>query len=73
MTLQLNVTIKSKCDLLAMIKEESIELSSGWTVKENNHFIGMGVTPTKNKDPNKRQEDVIFIGVRRPNAGSMSF
>jgi len=61
-------SFKSKCDLLAMIKEESIELSSGWTVKENNHFIGMGVTPTKNKDPNKRQEDVIFIGVRRPNA-----
>ena len=56
-----------------MIKEESIELSSGWTVKEDNHFIGMGVTPTKNKDPNKRQEDVIFIGVRRPNAGKYEF
>lgn len=56
-----------------MIKDDWIELSSGWTVKEDNHFIGIGVTPTKNRDPNKRQEDVIFIGVRRPNAGSMSF
>ena len=52
-----------------MIKDRAIEMSSGWTIKDDNSFIGLGITPTKNTDPNKKQADVIFLGVRRPDVG----
>jgi len=66
---------KRECNILVAYTPDDIIISSGYlnqTMKEDNYYIGTGISPALDTSEKEQPIDIILFGVRRPKAGKGS-